>query len=196
MTAVPPPQELPDGSPVDQFESALGIVPRREAMPLPRWIAPLAICCVIGMVPWMVYLGLTLPERVRSDHYDIAWLGFDSAMWLVLVALAFFAFRRHPATGPVAAIASAMLLVDGWFDVTTSDSGGIALALLLAVCGELPLAIICGWTAFNAERVRARAYRSLHSRWEHAIDVARAAEARAAAAVLPPVPVSPPAGPQ
>jgi hypothetical protein len=105
-------------------------------------------------------------------------------MLLVLAALAVAAFRRHPATGPVAAIAAAMMVIDAWFDVTTSHGGGFLVAVLLAAFAEVPLAIICGWTAVNAERVRERAYRKLHARW-------RAAERKASRVQL-----SPPAVPQ
>lgn len=123
---------------------------------LPRWIAPLAIASVVGMVPWMIYLGLTLPERSPSDHYNIAWLGFDSALCLVLAALGIAAFRRSPWTGLLAAVTAAMLLVDGWFDITTSHGSGFVVAVVLAVCGELPLAAICALAAVHAERARSR----------------------------------------
>jgi hypothetical protein len=133
------------------------------------------VASIIGFLPWIIYLGITIPSTVRSQHYDIAWLGFDCAMWTVLAVLALCALRRHAATGPVAAIASMMLVVDAWFDVFTSSAkhGEMALAIVLAFCGELPLAILCGWAAVHAERIRARAYRSLHLRWERAV---RAAE--------------------
>jgi hypothetical protein len=167
MTALtPPPAELPDTSVLSTVEQAIHRAPERPA--LPRWLGPLAVCAVIGMVPWIVYLALTLPGRARADHYDLAWVGFDCAMWVVLAALAVAAFRRHPATGPVAAVAAAMFVIDGWVDVTTSHGSGFLVSLLLAIFAELPLAIICGWTAINAERVRERAYRSLHARWRHA----------------------------
>jgi hypothetical protein len=177
-----PPAELPDPSVVDTVERAVGHA--RSTLPLPRWLGPFAVCGVVGMVPWIVYLALTLPGHERTEHYDLAWIGFDCAMLLVLAALAVAAFRRHPATGPVAAVAAAMMVVDAWFDVTTSHGGEFLVAVLLAVFAELPLAIICAWTAVNAERVRERAYRKLHARW-------RAAERKAAA-----VPLSPPAAPQ
>lgn len=177
-----PPAELPDPSVLDTVEQAVGH--RRPALPLPRWLGPFAVCGVIGMLPWIVYLGVTLPGRARTDHYDLAWVGFDCAMLLVLAALAVAAFRRHPATGPVAAIAAAMMVIDAWFDVTTSHGGGFLVAVLLAAFAEVPLAIICGWTAVNAERVRERAYRKLHARW-------RAAERKASRVQL-----SPPAVPQ
>lgn len=148
--------------------------PREDRLPLPRWIAALAVGSIVGFLPWIVYLGFSLPDKVRSEHYDIAWLGFDCAMWTMLAALAFCALRRHAATGPVAAMASLMLVIDAWFDVFTSSAGhgAMTLAIVLAFCGELPLAVLCGWAAVHAERIRTRAYRSLHLRWERAVRAA------------------------
>lgn len=195
MTDAPPPTELPDGSPLDSLEEAFGMIPPRQTMPLPRWLGPLAICCLVGMLPWIVYLALTLPERSRANHYDVAWIGFDCAMWAVLAALAFFALRHHPATGPVAAIAAAMLMIDAWFDVLTSRGDEFLIALLLAVFGELPLAIMCAWAAINAERIRASAYRGLRVRWQRAVEMARAADARTAALIAT-AQITPPAVPR
>lgn len=135
---------------------------------LPRWIGLLALCAVVAMVPWMVYLGLTLPRRVRTDHYDIAWIGFDVALWAVLGALAVAALRRHPAVGTVAAIAATLLVVDAWFDVTTSRGGDLLVSVLLAVFAELPMAVVCGWTAVHSERLRQGAYRTVYGRWRRA----------------------------
>jgi hypothetical protein len=160
-----------------------GIRPRRrplpyprsaDQLPLPRWIGPLAIGSIVGFLPWIVYLGFTLPAKVRAEHYDIAWLGFDCAMWTMLAALAFCAIRRHAATGPIAAMASLMLVIDAWFDVFTSSAehGAMGFAIVLALCGELPLAILCGWAAVHAERIRSRAYRTLHGSWDRAVKAA------------------------
>jgi hypothetical protein len=146
-------------------------VRRVDRLPLPRWVGVLAVGSVLGFLPWIVYLGFTIPEKVRAEHYDIAWLGFDSAMWTMLAVLAWAAIRRHAATGPVAAMASLMLVIDAWFDIFTSSAahGEMTFAIVLALCGELPLAILCGWAAVHAERIRTRAYRSLHLRWERAV---------------------------
>ncbi|MEP7179122.1 MAG: hypothetical protein ABI775_08545 [Pseudonocardiales bacterium] len=163
-------QELPAGSPLDSAEGAMGGLPKQLTLPLPRWLGPLAVCCAIGFIPWIVYLALTLPARQRAVDYDIAWVGYDAAMAVVMAALAFCALRRKPATGAVAAVAATMLVVDAWFDiVTTEEPEHLTLAIISAVLLEIPLAIVCAWVAFNAERVRARAYHSLHKRWESAI---------------------------
>ena len=181
----PPPEQLPSGSPVDSIEAALGRIPPRQAIPLPKWLGPLAVSCVVGLLPWIVYLSFTIPQRSRTQHYDIAWIGFDCAMWLVLASLAFFALRRHPATGPMAAVAATMLLTDAWFDITTSaDRPQLVIALVLAIVAEIPLAIICAWAAVNAERIRARAYRRLHARWENALRLIRT--------TVRPLPAAPP----
>lgn len=176
--AVPePPPDLPSGSPVEQIEQALGVIPDRPLLPLPRWLGPLALSCAIGIVPWIVYLALSLPGRQRADDYDIAWVGFDCAMALVLGALAWCALRRKPATGPVAAVAATFLVIDAWFDVVTTEPGSrFMLAVLSAAFAELPLALICAWTAVNAERVRARAYQRLRLRWQRAVEIAHQAE--------------------
>ncbi len=183
-----PPEELPSGTPIDSIDAVLHGERPVDSLPLPRWIGALAVGSVVGFLPWIVYLGFTLPAKVRSEHYDIAWLGFDSAMCSVLALLAFLALRRHAATGPVAAVASMMLVVDAWFDIFTSSAGHgeLALALVLALCGELPLAILCGWAAVHAERIRARAYRTLHLRWERAIRAAEDAVAVSRTRVAPP----------
>jgi hypothetical protein len=159
---------------------------RVERLPLPRWIGALALGSIVGFLPWIVYLGFTLPGEVRAAHYDIAWLGFDCAMWTLLAALAFCAIRRHAATGPVAAMASLMLVIDAWFDVFTSSThhGAMTLAIVLALCGELPLALLCGWAAVHAERIRARAHRNLQ----------RAARVADAVRVFPSAVVENPAG--
>lgn len=164
-------QELPAGSPLDSAEAALGAMPKELTLPLPRWLGPLAICCAIGIIPWIIYLSMTLPQRQRAVDYDIAWVGYDAAMAAVMAALAYCALRRKPATGAVAAVAATMLVIDAWFDiVTTEDRRALMFAILSAVLAEIPLAIVCAWVAFNAERVRARAYRSLRMRWERAVE--------------------------
>lgn len=166
--------ELPSGSPVEALEAALGVIPPKPHLPLPRWLGPLAVCCAIGIIPWIVYLGLTLPDKQHTDHYAMAWLGFDSVLVLVLAGLGYCALTRRPATELVAAVAATLLVVDAWFDVVTSeDSKAFWLAVTTATLAELPLALICGWVAVNAERVRSRAYRRLRLRWQRAVEIAR-----------------------
>src|SRR5438309_958244 len=64
-----PPPELPSGTPVVALEAALSGARRAERLPLPRWIGALAVGSVVGFLPWLVYLGFTLPAKVRAEHY-------------------------------------------------------------------------------------------------------------------------------
>ena len=166
--------ELPAGSPLDAAQAALGVMPKQITLPLPPWLGPLAVCWSLGIVPWVVYLAVTLPGRQRAVDYDIAWVGYDAVMGVVMAALAYCALRRKAATGAIAAVASTMLVIDAWFDiVTTGKREQLVFAIASAVLLEIPLAIVCAWVAINAERVRARAYRSMRVRWERALESAR-----------------------
>ena len=169
------PDRLPSGSPADVAESQLGIGSPsasavRESLPLPRWIGPLALLCVLGLIPWIVYLAMNLPRHARATHYNLAWVGFDIGMGVVLLALGYAALNRRPTTELFAGVAATMLVVDAWFDVVTAPNREqMAFSVASAVLIELPLAVLCAWVAINAERVRSRSYRRLWRRAEAAL---------------------------
>ncbi len=185
--------KLPAGSPLDSAEAATGGMPKQLTLPLPRWLGPLAVCCAIGIVPWIVYLALALPTRQRAVDYDVAWVGYDAAMAFVMAALAYCALRRKPATGAIAAVLATMLVIDAWFDIVTTDNRQQFLfAVASAVLLEIPLAIVCAWVAVNAERVRNRAYLSLRMRWEQAVRTAPDQSGEASEPVSDPPGLPPP----
>jgi hypothetical protein len=99
------------------------------------------------LVPWTVYLAVTLPRHVLAVHYDLAWTGFDVMLVVILAAAAYAAFRA-PRWLPVwASSAATMLVVDAWFDVITSHGMDKAWAVLAALLVELPVALACIWLA-------------------------------------------------
>ena len=162
----------PAGQPGEEPPSG-DVPPTIDTIPLPRWLAALAVLCLVGLAPWIVYLAMVLPHRARSVHYDVAWVGFDIAMWFVLAALAWSAIRRRPATPQLAAVAATMLIVDAWFDVvTTANPTQRGFAIASAVIVEIPLAVLCTWIAVNAQRLRERNYRRLRQRVEQATRLA------------------------
>jgi hypothetical protein len=121
--------------------------------PLARWIAPLMGLIAAFLVPWTLYLTFTLPSRHVTDHYDLAWVGFDIALLSAFAATAWAAVRRLPWLVPFAAVTGTMLLCDAWFDIVTSQGGGeIVEAALEAVFGEVPLAAICAYVVLDVER--------------------------------------------
>jgi hypothetical protein len=139
--------------------------------PAPHWLAQVFAICAIVLVPWTVWLYLRLPARVTASHWDAAWAGFDVALSCLLLATAVGALRRAPWTQGVAAAAATLLLCDAWFDVLTAHTTrGFAVAMVMAVFVEVPLALVCVWVARNSERVSA---------WARARTERRAANAAA-----------------
>jgi hypothetical protein len=123
---------------------------------LTRWVAPLLALVALFLVPWTLYLTFTLPSRHVSDHYDLAWVGFDVALLAAFAATAWAAVRRLRWLVPLAAVTGTMLVCDAWFDIVTSHTGGeLVEASLEAVFGELPLAAICAYVVIDVERFQA-----------------------------------------
>lgn len=121
--------------------------------PAPRWVAPLYLGLAVLLVPWIVYLGVVLPDHTTSSHWDVAWVGFDVMEFVALVTTAWLAFRRSTWVELSAAVTATLLLVDAWFDITTASGWNLAQAIIAAVLLELPLAVVSTWTARHAQLV-------------------------------------------
>ena len=114
-------------------------MPRRV---LSRWIIPVYALLALALVPWVVWLAWTLPERSVSEHYRLAWVGFDVLLCGALARTAWLAWRRSPFVVNVASATAALLVVDAWFDVTTSAGGqDLLVSAAAAFFVELPLAV-------------------------------------------------------
>lgn len=100
----------------------------------------------VGMVPWIVYLALTLPKTYRAAHWTLLWVGFDVALVVVLVSTALAAWRRRQIMVPLLLVTATLLLCDAWFDVVTSfGRPGGWISMVTAVCAEIPLAVAFLW---------------------------------------------------
>jgi hypothetical protein len=119
-----------------------------------RWVGIFFIACFIGLVPWTVYLWLTLPDREVSSHYNLAWTGFDVLLAVVLLATGRCVIARSKYLAVTAASAATLLVVDAWFDITTAPPGGdLFWAFAMAAVAEIPLAVACLWLAYHTERL-------------------------------------------
>jgi hypothetical protein len=113
-------------------------------------------CVVIGLLPWTIYLSITLPAKHESVHWDIVWPGLDVGIALAVGATVVALVRLSPNLPIFATIAGTLLLCDAWFDTLTSQPGSeLAWAAVEALLAELPLAAFCFWIAFDAEAVDA-----------------------------------------
>lgn len=119
-----------------------------------RWVPRLLVLVALALVPWTLWLTFSLPSRHVTEHYDVAWIGFDIALVAAFAATAWSALRRPRWLVALAAATGTMLVCDAWFDVVTSSGGGERLeAVAEAAFAELPLAAICAYIVLQVERV-------------------------------------------
>jgi hypothetical protein len=106
-----------------------------------------------ALLPWIAYLAVTLPRHQYDRHYRAAWVGFDIILVVAITRTAYLAFRLDPRVQFPATATAVLLLVDAWFDVTTSGSRTQTLeALLLAVLVEIPAALFTLYLAHQVNR--------------------------------------------
>lgn len=100
----------------------------------------------VGMVPWIVYLALSLPKTYVAGHWTLLWVGFDVGLVTLLVATALAAWRRRQIMVPLLLVTATLLLCDAWFDVITSlgrRDGWVS--VVTALCAEIPVALAFLW---------------------------------------------------
>jgi hypothetical protein len=148
--------EPPETARTEQIEGSLTRALRPTRV-VPRWIGWLVIAAGALMLPWVAGLAFILPSRHEAAHYDASWIGFDLALCGMLLRTGWLAQKGREHIELSAAMTGTLLLVDAWFDVVTADSHReLALALLLALVGEIPLAAFCIWIAGRVEFRRQR----------------------------------------
>jgi hypothetical protein len=96
----------------------------------------------VFLVPWTVYLGLTLPERFDTSQWRFAWVGFDVVLLLCFASTVLLGMRRSRASVPMLAATATLLFCDAWFDVVL-DWGGPDqwVSLGTALLAEVPIAV-------------------------------------------------------
>jgi hypothetical protein len=102
----------------------------------------LALTAAVALIPWTIYLGLTLPENYTAQHWQATWVGFDILLLAFMIATAVLGFVRHHLLTLFAFSTGVLLVCDAWFDVLTAKRGDFAVSILTAALGELPLAIV------------------------------------------------------
>ena len=123
---------------------------RRRALPILTVVA-------LSLLPWTIWLTVTLPSRHVSEHWDAAWVGLDTAEILGLAGTVIGIYRRAVWVEVTASVAGTLLLADAWFDILLAGSGEtLWIAVVQAVVAEVPLAILCFWIALDLSRFLSR----------------------------------------
>lgn len=115
----------------------------------------LMITAVLVLIPWIAYLGMTLPERYVATHWELTWVGFDVLLLLGFATTAALAVLRRQLVVLSAFGTGLLLLCDAWFDVTTAGPRDRPLAIASAVFIELPVGCLLLNTALRFLRIQA-----------------------------------------
>jgi hypothetical protein len=118
-----------------------------------RRLAWAYLIVAIGLIVWTVFLALSLPKENLEQHYRLTWVGFDLILALAVYLTAHMAFRLDARVVFPATVVATLLVVDAWFDVTTSATAKAATgALTLALAVELPAAALSLYVAHRVGR--------------------------------------------
>jgi len=103
--------------------------------------AKLFLLSALFVTLWIIYLSLNIPANYKTKNWDVAWVGFDLLMLGNLLMAAYSLWKRKASSAIYLAILGGALIIDMWFDITTSSGGDLVEAILLGVLLELPLAV-------------------------------------------------------
>ena len=110
----------------------------------------------IALVPWIVNLALTLPQRYVATDWRLTWVGFDIALLAFLAATAWLGWHRRQLVLLTAFTTGVLLCCDAWFDVTTAEHHDRFTSVAAAFV-EIPLAILLFRASWRLLRLAAGA---------------------------------------
>ena len=97
---------------------------------------------IVGLIPWIVYLSITLPDRYIANNWIATWVGFDILLLLFMASTAVLGLLRRQLLILTGFTTGVLLVCDAWFDVMTAAPADRWLSVLTATLGELPLAAV------------------------------------------------------
>lgn len=110
---------------------------------VPIWVGVVYTGLSLILVPWTLYLSITLPTRHLSSHWDLSWVGLDIGLTLLLLVTGVLAYLRSDWVVISSTATGSLLLADAWFDVMSAHPGpALKEAVAMAMFVELPLAAI------------------------------------------------------
>ena len=125
---------------------------RAERTPRPAkgWLGRGVLIAGLAMIPWVLMLACSLPSTIMAAHWSTAWAGLDALEAAGLMTTGAALIGRCRWLCLPAAITSTLLVVDAWFDITTSAPGHAAtVAIAMAIFLELPIAGLCAVLAIR-----------------------------------------------
>jgi hypothetical protein len=144
-------------NPADRMHPAATLPPgrpvaarKRTPWPANGWLGRGVLMAGLAMIPWVFILACSLPPATRAAHWPAAWAGLDALEAAGLMATGVALIGRYSWLCLPAAVTSTLLVIDTWFDITTSAPGPAAtVAIAMAIFPELPMAGLCAVLAIR-----------------------------------------------
>lgn len=131
------------------------VIPPSRARRMRRRRLALNIASAVVLLPWMIYLAVSLPDHYVAQNWSAAWVGFDVLLFAMFVLTAAFGLLRRQLL-VLSAFGTGLLLVcDAWFDVLTAAPDDRWVSLASALLVELPIAAILIGSALRLVRATA-----------------------------------------
>jgi len=116
-------------------------------------LGPLFLVMAVVLAVWTTWLTIRMPTHHLVRSWDVAWSGFDVLLTTLFVATGIALVRRSSWVRAFAVATAALLVVDAWFDITTAQAGAqLTQAILQAAFVEFPVAVLCLYVAWRADR--------------------------------------------
>ncbi|MCV7124744.1 hypothetical protein [Mycobacterium lacus] len=96
----------------------------------------------IALMPWIVYLALTLPQNYVAHNWPATWVGFDIVLVGFMATTAVLGYLRRQLLLLTAFTTGVLLICDAWFDIMTAGPDDFWLSVGTALLAEVPLAIL------------------------------------------------------
>jgi hypothetical protein len=137
---------------VDVDPPRLAIAPARIQRRRRIVIGVTAVSAVV-LVPWTIWLSVSLPTVHRASEWRTTWVGFDIVLIVALMATAWAGWHRRQIVTGLLIVSATLLTSDAWFDVVLSAGRSVRVgSLLTALVVELPLAAFFFYTAYRIMR--------------------------------------------
>jgi hypothetical protein len=92
----------------------------------------LMVGAIVGLIPWTIYLVITLPDKYIAHNWPVTWVGFGILLLVFMAATAVLGLVRRQLLVLTSFTTGILLVCDAWFDVMTAAPTDMWLSVLTA----------------------------------------------------------------